>query len=75
MTIEARELYCYCIGTHGQRFSKEAIDYGEFWVRGIVRGCAAQYVYDFCTKGTSISDIWSDDDIVEVVGQIIAERR
>ena len=74
MTTEARELYCYCTGTHGQRFTKEAISYGELWVRGLVRGCAMQYIHDYCSKGTRVSDIWTDEDIAEVAKQIIAER-
>ena len=75
MTTEARELYCYCTGTLGQRFDEEAILYGELWVRGLVRGCAQQYLHDFCSKGTRISDIWTDKDVADVAWQIIKERR
>ena len=75
MTTEARELYCYCTGTLGQRFDEEAILYGELWVRGMVRGAAQQYLHDFCSKGTRISDIWTDKDVADVAWQIIKERR
>lgn len=75
MTIEARELYCYCTGTHGQRFTSEEIAHGELWVKGLVRGCATQYIHDYCSKGTRSCDIWTEADITEVARQIIAERR
>jgi len=57
MTTEARELYCYCTGTHGQRFDEEAIHYGELWVRGLIRGCAQQYLHDYGSPGDKINDL------------------
>lgn len=75
MTTEARELYCYCTGTLGQRFDEEAIHNGELWVRGLVRGAAQQYLHDFCSKGNRIEDIWTEKDIADVAERIMAERK
>lgn len=75
MTTEARELYCYCVGTLGQRFTEEEILKGGLWIRGLVRGGAQQYLHDFCSKGNRIEDIWTEKDIADVAERIMAERK
>lgn len=75
MTTEARELYCYCVGSNSELFDEEAIHYGELWVRGLVRGRAQQYVYEHCSKGDRIEDIWTEKDIADVAERIMAERK
>lgn len=75
MTTEARELYCYCTGTLGQRFDEDAIHNGELWVRGLVRGAAQQYLHDYGTPGDKINNIWTDKDIADVAEAIMAERQ
>ena len=75
MSTEARELYCYITGN--PKYTFRHVLHRQFFedIRLDVKYAMMTYVTENCSPDTKWSDIWTEEDCIDVAYKIYKETR